>query len=354
MNDNSELPLCSPNSGDPLHDVIKKIEKTRKERERKAVKRKRDIDNSTLNYIPFQYDPPKYLFYNSPANTVGHLMVQYFSSLQNNDIIARPTGWTGLFLEPAIRKKHALSPPTSSTQKAPIDPHPWFGISSDHYSLASIEAELEAEMNNGLPLPVFISSQSQLGQTIASQHSWSGLSLDDLFRNIFNGKDLPIPVQDHGLPTLAEFTTIKTTGLVESRFSLELKDRGCPWNCLEVDDRLAGFKGPKLLENGASLLRWQTRNPEITDFVRQTINPILGGRYLDQWLLISEKNSASTAHVDIAVATWVSCLVGKKTFWLRNPSMEDDSVWSEFDVDSDHRLFFQPWAQIDLYSGSIL
>lgn len=124
MNDNSELLLHSPNPNDPSSDILKKIEKTRKERERKAAKRKRDIDNSTLNHIPFQCDPPKYLFYNPPANTVGHLMVQYFSSLQENDIIARLIGWTGLFLEPAIRKKHALIPPTSNTPKALIDPHP--------------------------------------------------------------------------------------------------------------------------------------------------------------------------------------------------------------------------------------
>ena len=70
--------------------------------------------------------------------------------------------------------------------------------------------------------------------------------------------------------------------------------------------------------------------------------------------IISMRYSGSTAHVDIAVATWASCLVGKKTFWLRNPSMKDDFVWSKFDVDSDHRLFFQPWARIDLYPGSIL
>ena len=54
---------------------MKKIEKIRKEREQKAAKRKRDIDNLALNNIPFQFDPSKYLFYNPPANIVGHLMV---------------------------------------------------------------------------------------------------------------------------------------------------------------------------------------------------------------------------------------------------------------------------------------
>ena len=59
---------------------MKKIEKTKKERGRKAAKQKRDINDLALNQIPFQCDPSKYLFYNPSANTVGHLMVQYFSS----------------------------------------------------------------------------------------------------------------------------------------------------------------------------------------------------------------------------------------------------------------------------------
>ena len=277
MNNDSKHLSCNPNPSNPPNDIMKKIEKTRKERKQKAAKQKRDIDNLALNHIPFQCDLSKYLFYNPPANTVGHLIVQYFSSLQNNNIVARSTRWTGLFLEPAIQKRHALSLSISTIQKAPIDPYPWFGISLDHYLLAFTKGELEAQMNSGLLLPEFISPQSQLGQTIASQHSWSGLSLEDLFQNIFNRKDLLIPVQDHGLLTFAKFITIKTTGLVKSRFSLELNDRGCSWNCLEVDDRLARFKGPKLLENGASLLRWQTWNPEVIDLVWQIIDPILGG-----------------------------------------------------------------------------
>lgn len=319
MNNNSDLSFHTPDSGGVPDEVQRKAEKTRKERERKAAKRKRDADNSIHNYIPFECDPPKYLFYNPPKNTVGHLMVQYLDSLQKNDMIARPTGWTSLFLDPSLRKKHRLSLSKSGTAENAVDSHPWFNASSNHYSLANTEAEFEIQMNDGLLLPVLILPESQLGRSIASQHSWSGLSLDELFRNIFTRKDLSIPVQDHGLLTLAEFSTIKTAGLVESRFSLESKDRGCPWNCLDVDDRLPGFKGPKPLQNGGSLLKWQLRNPETTNLVRQNIDPILGSKFLDQWLLISEKNSASTAHVDVALATWVSCLVGKTNLLASEP-----------------------------------
>lgn len=70
---------------------------------------------------------------------------------------------------------------------------------------------------------------------------------------MFEGKNGPIEVQDHGLALLRNFTTTKTSDMVRSRFCLDLKNRGCPWNCLEVDDRLPGFKGPQLLENGGPI-----------------------------------------------------------------------------------------------------
>lgn len=75
---------------------------------------------------------------------------------------------------------------------------------------------------------------------------------------------------------------------------------------------------------------------------------------VDQWLLVSEKYSRSTAHIDVAYSTWVSCLIGKKTFWVHNPLFEDQQVWKEFDLKDDHWFFEEPWARIDLYPGSIL
>lgn len=282
-------------------------------------------------------------------------MVQYLDSLQKNDVPARPTGWTSIFLDASLRKKHGLAFAKSTSTKRSARSHPWFDLRSDHYFLANTESEFEAQMHAGLLLPVLILPESELGLSISSQHPWLEKSLDELLNTIFNGKKSFTQVQDHSLATLGEFTKTKTSNLVQSRFSLGLKDRGCPWDCLEVVDRLPGFKGPKLLENGASLLRWQLRNLEITNLHQSAVDPVSGEKLLDQWLFISEKHSGSIVHVDIGVATWVSCLVGKKTFWLRNPSTSDDNlVWSNFDVNSDHRLFFEPWARIDLYPGSIL
>lgn len=103
-------------------------------------------------------------------------------------------------------------------------------------------------MEAGLILPIVILPNSELSLSIASQHAWSGLSLDILLDSIFEGKKGSIEVQDHSLASLKDFTVTKTSDIVRSRFSLDLKDRGCPWNYLEVDDRLPGFKGPQLLK----------------------------------------------------------------------------------------------------------
>ena len=78
MNNNLELLFCCPNPSNPPNDIMKKIEKTRKEGEQKAAKQKQDIDNLALNHIAFQCDLSKYLFYNPPTNTIGHLIVQFF------------------------------------------------------------------------------------------------------------------------------------------------------------------------------------------------------------------------------------------------------------------------------------
>lgn len=49
------------------------------------------------------------------------------------------------------------------------------------------------------------------------------------------------------------------------------------------------FLGSSVRKKHASVLRWQMRNPEITNLVRQKIDLVLGRKFLDQWLLISEK-----------------------------------------------------------------
>ena len=55
-----------------------------------------------------------------------------------------------------------------------------------------------------------------------------------------------------------------TSETVRTRFDLELKDRACSWNCVDIDDCFPGFKGPKapkLFENGANLYKWQFTDP---------------------------------------------------------------------------------------------
>ena len=77
----------------------------------------------------------------------------------------------------------------------------------------------------------------------------------------------------------------------------------------------SGFKAPKPLKYGANLQDWQLFNSDDNTIKNlSAFAPIQGAKLLDEWLLISEKISGSTAHVDVGYATWVSCLAGKKDF----------------------------------------
>lgn len=63
-----------------------------------------------------------------------------------------------------------------------------------------------------------------------------------------------IGVQDHSQPILDEFTFTKTYQKVRERFDIAIQDRGCPWNCREIQDQLSRFKGPMALQYGGEIL----------------------------------------------------------------------------------------------------
>lgn len=155
------------------------------------------------------------------------------------------------------------------------------------------------------------------------------------------------------LPSM-RFTLTKTCQEVRKRFNTAIEDRGCPWNCLEIRDQLSGFKDPISLQQGGKRLHWQMTDREDCRKNCYSYTLMDGSKAVDEWLLISEKYSGSTTHVDVAYATWISCLIGKKNFWVWNLLFEDQKIWKEFDVTDDHRFFEDPWARIDLYPGSIL
>lgn len=119
-------------------------------------------------------------------------------------------------------------------------------MDSNRYPLANTELEFKTKIKAGLVLPIVILPNSELSLAVAFQHAWSEQSLDAILDSMFEGKKGSIEVQDHGLALLRNFTVTKTSDIIRSRFSLDLKDRGCPWNCLEVDGRLPGFEGPQL------------------------------------------------------------------------------------------------------------
>ena len=231
----------------------KQVENTCKNTERKALKRKRDANKSSALNSPIICDPEKYLLYNPPPNTVGWSIVQYLHSLQRNDVTAQPTIWSLVLLNSSVRRKNNLSLLNRKKDKEPSQQHVWHRLSLNHYCVASTSLEFKTQLDSGLPLPVLIFPGSELGILIKAQSIWSGQSFKSLIDEILKDKDALIKIQDHSISSLEEFITTKTCKLVRVQFDLALEDRGCPWNCLEIKDRLPGFKGPKLLENGASL-----------------------------------------------------------------------------------------------------
>lgn len=260
----------------------KKAERTRKNTLLQAAKRRRDAKHAIDIRIPIKYQPTQHLLYDPSHNIVGYLIVQYLGSLQKNDVVARPTTWTSILLDTSVQKKHGLSLGKATSTNNSVQSHLWKNLDSNRYSLANTELEFKTKIKASLILLIIILPNSELSLAVAFQHAWSGQSLDSILDSMFEGKKYSIEVQDHGLASLRNFTVTKTSDIIRSRFSLYLKDRGCPWNCLEVDDRLPGFKGPQLLEFGGSLLRWQLRNPKITNFNQSSFDPVRGGKFLDQ------------------------------------------------------------------------
>jgi hypothetical protein len=200
-----------------------------------------------------------------------------------------------------------------------------------------------------------LDQQLNSGLLLTTQCPWFYKPLEELLDKILEVEQASIQVQDHSMANIDDFTVEKTCGEVRDRFRMDPDERGCAWNCLEIDDRLSGHKGPKCLENGAKLRDWQFANPTDADMSRSQWSSLPSAKRLDRWLLVSEKNSGSVAHLDVCLATWVSCLAGgKKTLCLRNPTVMDRVVWEEFDIDDDHRNFQEPWARVDLDPGYTL
>lgn len=346
--------ISTPMSATPLSDVKISLsdadsnadsreEKTPQQNQtRQSRKRKRDAAPTCQNYAATVCMLEKYIFPDARCNTVSGVILEYFRNLQQNDCVARPQSWSQIL--------HS----GSTHQKKPPLQHPWNNLRSIHYDIASTAIDFQRQLDSGLFLPVFIPPQSELGREISLQSVWAQQPIGELLDQILKDSKATIQVQDHGLARLDVFTVEKKCKDVRARFLINPEERGCPWNCLEIEDRLPGHKGPKPLEHGANLRTWQLTNPSPTSMNRSQFAPLPGAKQVDRWLLISEQNSGSTAHVDIGFATWVSCLAGKKTFWLRNPSIRDQKVWDDYDIGDDHRLFSEPWGRIDLYPGSVL
>lgn len=297
--------------------------KRRKEADRKQAKRQELAAAEDLTHIPITCTPTKHSFYNAPLNTISHTIIKYLTNLQENDVVARPSNWSCILHDYSVCQKNNLSLSSREKSKSVPKDHPWNHLALNHYSVANTEDEFEALLDSGLRLPVLILPESEFSTRIQRQSTWFGEPLNRLLDEIIGDSQDTIEVQYHAKSSLDEFTLTKKCQEVRNRFNIPLPDRGCPWNYLEIRDQLSGFKGPRSLQNGGKLLHWQMTNPEDHRRKRYGYTPIEGAKAVDQWLLVSEKHSGSTAHVDVGFAAWVSCLAGKKTFWVRNPLFED-------------------------------
>ncbi|MCJ1272027.1 hypothetical protein MMC22_011933 [Lobaria immixta] len=325
-----------------LHDAAAKTEQQKAQaRERKQLKRKRDADVSPASTIAIVCNPEKHFLFDTAPDTASRLIVQYLQNLQENDVVARPENWSEILNKLSTRKQY----------RQPILQHPWNKLSLNHYRVAPTHDEFQGQLNAGLPLPILILPNTKLGSQISLQTPSHGQPINKLLDEILDDRQAPIRVQDYSLPSLDTFAVEKTCEDVRVRFDTKPGQRGSPWNCHDLDDRLPGFKGPKAFENGANLRKWQLRDPNALSMNDFKLAPVPGTKMVDKWLLISEQSSGSTAHVDAGFAAWLSCLAGKKTFWLRNSSVSDKDVWEDFQIGDDHRMFLEPWARIDLTPG---
>jgi hypothetical protein len=309
---------------------------------RKRRKREKDAKCSPNIGIATECTPEKYAQFDAPEGTVSRRMAEYVRNLQENDCVARPQNWAEIIY---CRKERVLRPPSQ---------HPWQNLRSNHYCVAATHNDLEEYFKSGFSLPVLIVPESALGQDITGGCSWFQEPLANILDEVLKDPEATVQVQDHALAEIAEFTVSKRCDEVRNRFRLDPQQRGCPWNCLEIVDLLAGHKGPECLKNGAKLRDWQFTQPKLPNagMERPQWSVTKGAKKLDQWLLLSEKDSVSTAHVDVGFATYISCMAGKKTIWLRNhPTAMDKEVWDRLDIDDNHRIFEEPWARLDLRPG---
>ena len=332
-------------SGSIIYQLIQSAERDRKRVLGKYAQRnKRERDRKYID-APIMCTPAKLPIFSAPPRTVSHMMNEYFQNIQmeGNDCVARPHNWPDILYYP----RNARGQPPSQ--------HRWNNLRQSHYVAAATADDLQRAIESGLDLPVVVFPGSALSEEVTGKSAYYAWSRDELLDYIFQHSNLSITVQDHSRPELGGFLEEKTNEQVRDRFRKTLGERGCPWNCLECGDVLPGHKGPPMLDKGAYLEQWTITEPSTKTMNRPHYADNKHSKRVDRWLLVSEANSGSVAHVDIALGTWVACMKGKKTFWLRNSTVVDSEVWEAFqEGESRHGLFEEPWGRVDLTPGTIL
>ena len=292
----------------------------------------------SLNRLATSISYPKRAVY-SNAGKMHRDMSTYMAALCESTRIAKPDKWLSLLDSLSL-----------------TEDHPWFQGGED-YSLVIIETDLTTALDEGLLRPILIPSESLLRRPLLVRNSTSdqvSFEFSQLLDRVLED-DGTVSVQDQGADDFQSFTIIKTGRDIKEHFAAS--QRTAPWNCLEVGDTLfSTFTGPEMLESLDFLNELQSRprpiNSTTDDMGRTRPNYDEGAKRLDRWLLISEAESFSTAHVDVTLATYIRVVRGKKIFWFRTElTSVDESVWRTL---QDPRLFSSEWAAIELHEGDTL
>lgn len=199
-------------------------------------KRRRELESSRHIGVAIACTPERYCFSDTPDGTVSRMIVKYLRNLQQNDYVARPQNWSEI-IHLQSRRQELQQPPLQ---------HPWNHLRCTHYCVAATDADLDYRLTSGLPLPVLITAQSAHGNQITAQCSWYNEPIENLLDEILKDGQALIQIQDYSMATISELSVGKRCKDVRDRFCIDPQVRNCAWNYLEVDDRLTGFKRPKV------------------------------------------------------------------------------------------------------------
>jgi hypothetical protein len=217
-----------------------------------------------------------------------------------------------------------------------------------------------------LRLPIYIPSESLLAKSLKYVAELRKLSFQELLNQICADGSLDFSVQDSG--SAKKLARTMSGKKVLEHFSQD-RTSVAPWNSLDIDDPWSDqFKalnscrdttsldcncgkkstaptacwsrGKKMTRTWMRKMEWaggMTGRRKLARRCREprplepTYHVGNGAKTLDQWGLLTDPGAFSTYRMDVAFATWLECIVGKKTLFFRpRLSERDQRHWEEW------------------------